>query len=337
MTIALVTEPRFPGGTSTALAREIAAFSQVGNLRVVGLRSAMFSGDRINPLVQAALDRHRLALEWAEGPVAADVIILHNPSFLKRQKSLPVKLICRRLIVVTHENFSLEGGRETFDVAACLDAIDRATLCGSKVLAPVSLANRRSVAQWLNSHDSGWSLAGRDWINICDQPAIAPNPQPSDRRGRHSRPGMEKFPDLASMKRLFPASADYCGILGADSWVGPAVPRHWNLIPFNGMPVSQFLSQIDFFVYFTNRNWHESFGMAIAEAVSAGKLVVTDPETAATFGPGVLGVSVSDVDQAIARHIERPDLFAERVVAAQARIAEFSDARFREAANAVMA
>jgi hypothetical protein len=33
-----------------------------------------------------------------------------------------------------------------------------------------------------------------DWINICDFPFAPPTPAPRDRRGRHSRPGFEKFP-----------------------------------------------------------------------------------------------------------------------------------------------
>ena len=54
------------------------------------------------------------------------------------------------------------------------------------------------------------------------------------------------------------------------------------------MKVPDFLASIDFFVYFTHPLLRESFGRAIAEAIAAGKLVITDPETAGPFGPGVV-------------------------------------------------
>ena len=64
--------------------------------------------------------------------------------------------------------------------------------------------------------------------------------------------------------------------------------------------MADFLSGIDFFVYFTNPNWRESFGRVIAEAIAAGKLVITDPGTAATFGDAVVASDGADVDGIIA-------------------------------------
>ena len=57
---------------------------------------------------------------------------------------------------------------------------------------------------------------------------------------------------------------------------------------FGAMPVPDFLASIDFFVYFTHPLLREGFGRAIAEAIAAGKLVITDEETAEPFGPGVV-------------------------------------------------
>ena len=40
---------------------------------------------------------------------------------------------------------------------------------------------------------------------------------------------------------------------------------------------------IDFFVYFTAPTWQESFGRVVAEAIAAGKVVLTNPDIGATF------------------------------------------------------
>jgi hypothetical protein len=83
------------------------------------------------------------------------------------------------------------------------------------------------------------------------------------------------------------------------------------------MKVPDFLAAIDFFVYFTHPLWRESFGRAIAEAIAAGKLVITDPDTAEPFGPGVIATDGSDIDGIVAAHIAEPDRYAAAVRRAQ--------------------
>ena len=101
-----------------------------------------------------------------------------------------------------------------------------------------------------------------------------------------------------------------------------AVPPHWTLLRFGAMPVAEFLATIDFFVYFTHPLWRESFGRALAEAIAAGKLVITDAETAAPFGPGVVAAaSPAEVDRIIAAHVADPQAYAARVRCAQETLA----------------
>lgn len=331
----MVIEPRFRGGTSTAVVRQLAELVHVADVAVVGIRSRMFGDSPANPVLLAELERLGLDLEWSSDRVVADVIILHNPLFLKFQPDLGVRLVCRKLLVVTHENFLLPGGSEAFDVLKCLSAIERATICASRFLAPVSDRNRRIVQSWVEQTDADWNLAEQNWINICDNEIVAPTPFPRDRRGRHSRPGPEKFPSNDVLLSLFPSRAEYCGILGGDGLIGLGAPDHWDLIPFNGKPVAEFLGGFDFFVYFSNPRITESFGMVLAEAVSAGKLVITDPVSAETFGAGVIGLTVNEVDSCIARHVNDPGLYCAQVRKAQASLTAFSSERFRSTALAL--
>ena len=323
--VAILIDPRFPGGTAGAVAAEIRALAPRVNLSVIGLTTRMFGEAPVNPALARALDDTGLTLMPPPPVVRADTIVLHNPSCLKFDTALAPRLSAARTLVVTHENFVRPGGCEGFDADHCLGLIAARIAGGERLLAPNSAANREGVAAWRAAHpEAGWDLAPVDWSNICAEPSLPPTPAPRDRRGRHSRPGFEKFPGLDTLRALFPPHAEHCAILGADTLMldPEAVPPHWTLLRFGAMPVADFLATIDFFVYFTHPLWRESFGRAIAEAIAAGKLVITDAATAAPFGPGVVAAaSPAEVDRIIAAHVADPQAYAARVRRAQETLA----------------
>ncbi len=286
----------------------------------------MFRGRPRNPAIVGALEELGCPLLAAPPVIHADTIVLHNPACLKFDGAFAPRLSASRILVVTHENFLRPGGREGFDIRHCLDLIAGRIAGGEMLLAPVSASNRVGVAAWLDQNaGQRWRLAPDDWSNICDQTLIAPTPDPRDRRGRHSRPGFEKFPPIASLRQQFPPHADRCAILGADYLIPEAegLPSHCQLLPFGSTEVSDFLAGIDFFVYFTHPLWRESFGRGIAEAIAAGKLVITDRETAENFGPGVIGDDGSGVDHIIHEHVVHPSRYVAAVRRAQSGLAAY--------------
>ena len=103
------------------------------------------------------------------------------------------------------------------------------------------------------------------------------------------------------------------------------MPPHWQLMRFGAMPVPDFLASIDFFVYFTHPLLREGYGRAIAEAIAAGKLVITDEETAGPFGPGVVtDTGTGDgIDRIIASHVADPSRYAAAVLRTQADLAAY--------------
>ena len=330
-------DPRFPGGTGSAVADELAVLPEFGPVSFVGVSSDMFRDRPINPKLAAALADSEIEVEWDPPVVTADVILVHNPSFLKFNRTLDIRLACDTCIAVTHENFVRPDGAENYDVAGCSGLLDDALLARQKVLAPVSDNNRDGVAAWLAKTETDWSLASANWPNICDFTHRDPTPSPRDRRGRHSRPGPEKFPSRDVLETLFPAEAEANVILGADHLLLDAPEEHWTLYPFGALQVPTFMSMIDFFVYFTNPFWRESFGRVIAEAIAAGKLVITDRDTARTFGDGVIGTTPDQVDAVVARYVADPDAYRAEVAKAQAGLAAFSSDGFRRSAGAVLA
>jgi hypothetical protein len=332
--IAYVIDPRFPGGTSSAVARELAVVAGLGlPMRVFAIGSKMFTGRIPAPVLEEALSALGLHLEWDPPVISADRIILHNPAFLKFDQTFSTRLLAREIVLVTHENFMRPGDVVAFDVATCLDLIDRNSLASRKLLAPVSTVNRGSVERWLRLYgdDRPWALAPDDWFNICDFEMMPPVPIPSDRRGRHSRPGYEKFPALDAMDVCFPPHAQSNVILGADTLIDEKLNRpHWEMIRFRSIPVSSFLDRVDFIVYFTAPLWRESFGRVLAEAIAAGKVVISDAQTASTFGGGVVAARPEEVDTVIGSFLADPVRYGMQVRSAQKQIASFSSARFLE-------
>lgn len=329
--IALVVEPRFPGGTSSAVAQELAVLGESFAVEVHGLSSRMF-GDRAPAgVLLDALERHRIPLRMNAPQIAADLVVLHNPSFLKLEETLATRIVARELVVVTHENLLRPGGAEAFDMAHCLRLIDGSSLAVRKSLAPVSAYNRSTVDAWLSAHPEfgHWSVLGEDWANICDFEKRAPAERPADRRGRHSRPGWEKYPGLSDLDHCFPREADANVIVGADNLIGSGLKRpHWRMIPFKGIEIDKYFNMIDFMVYFTAPTWRESFGRVIAEGIAAGKVVICDADTASGFAGGVIPARPAEVSGIVADLVARPDRYADHVAAGQKALAAFSSDTF---------
>jgi hypothetical protein len=328
VSVTLIVDPRFPGGTSSAVAREIDALVGVTDLRIVAFDSNMFKGRETNQRLAKILEKHGLEIEWDVSLVRDEIVVFHNPSCLKFNKELPLRIVCDQLFVVAHENFLQPGGREGFDVGLCMGSLEKASLSRVKFLAPVSDYTRENIASWLigRDHISDWHMSQKDWINICDFDLCPVSPTPGDRRGRMSRPGFEKFPSTEIMQRHFPEHAECCMILGGNSLLldPESVPDHWNVMPFGAMEVDEFLSNIDFFVYFTHPNLRESFGRVVAEAVAAGKLVITEPGLAKSFDGMVVPSDGDDVDEIVEGFLSSPHEYRKFVQTAQKRLARFN-------------
>lgn len=332
-TVAYVIDPRFPGGTSSAVAQELRVVAPLARVRVFAISSRAFKGDQPAPQLESVLTDLGIPLEWDPASISADAVILHNPAFLKFQTELPTRILARQLFVVTHENFLRPGGNLSFDVKSCLDQIDRAVLARDKFLAPISQYNRTTIDTWLalNGAQAHWQVLGQNWFNICEFDMQPPTRTPKDRRGRISRAGFEKFPSLADLELSFPKSAQSNLFLGADRLMDVAAGHpHWTFVPFNGMEVGDFFDAIDFMVFHTSPTWRESFGRVVAEAIAAGKVVITDPGTASNFGEVAVVAEPANVSAEIARFINNPATYAKQVTKAQKSLQKFSKSAFSQ-------
>ncbi|MCX7889382.1 MAG: hypothetical protein N2422_06575 [Rhodobacteraceae bacterium] len=328
-TIAFLVETRAPGGTAASVAEDLRALEGHVALRLHALGASMFRGRPPAP----ALDPWARVLRPAGGTVGADVVVMHNPSFLRQDEAPPCRIVTPHLVVVAHENFLLPDGTEAFDVGRCLGGLARASLAGRRSIAPVSPGNRRTVTAWLarNPGFAGWDVLGEDWAAIFPGPFLAPSARPADRRGRMSRPGPEKFPDLATLDLVFPATAASNVIMGGEPLAAAARRRpHWRILPFRSLDHRTFFGLIDFFVYFTAPRLRESLGRVLGEAVAAGKVAITDPATAENLGGAAIGADPREVEGLVRGLLADPAAYGERVRAGQAALARRSAAAFRD-------
>lgn len=315
------------------MAAELKVAKTLGRVTVHALTTGMFSRRPVAAQLQDALSTLDIELIWDAPVISGDVVVVHNPSCLRFDTKLPGKIIARHLIAVEHENFLQPTGQEAYDVRACHDLLLHGSLALRRSLAPISDWNRRSIDGWSNTFGQldGWDKLGLDWFNICDLPLTPPTDVPGDRRGRHSRPGFDKFPPPETMAHCFPEHADHNLILGADALIAAdEAPQHWTLVPFRGMAVEDYLRQIDFMVYYTAPTFRESFGRVLAEGIAAGKLVISDAETASTFGGAVIAADPREVNQVIARYVADPASYQRAVRTAQAVLAAFSPEAFQD-------
>lgn len=142
------------------------------------------------------------------------------------------------------------------------------------------------------------------------------------------------------MDLCFPAHAAANVILGADSYLAARIDRpHWSLHPFGGLTLDDYFSRFDFMVYFTAPVWRESFGRVLAEAVAAGKVALSDPQTAAAFNGAVIATTPAEAGAVIQSFIDRPALYRNHVLAAQSQLERYSAeafrARFRQIADSL--
>ena len=330
--LAMIVDPRFSGGTSSAVAREIRVLAPHFDLQVHAIETRMFKGRSVHSAIEKALGEEGLDLIWNAPLIRAEIVVLHNPSCLKFDAALNCRIYCGTFFTVSHENFLSPQGQEGYDVGHCLELLEDGVLAARRYIAPVSGYNRRTVQTWLASNDRSWRVAAFNWFNICDFDMLPPSP-PRDRRGRHSRAGFEKFPPLSDMEIIFPPTADACRILGADSYLldPESIPENWDAIPFGAEPVGDFLKTIDFFVYYTAPTLQESFGRVIAEAIAAGKLVITDQRTAEAFGPAVYVAEPKEVSDVVSRFIRSPKSYVRFVRNAQTHLEKFSSTMFLNA------
>lgn len=321
---------KFPGGTSSAFISEIPVLKKWGLEKVFSPTVKMTRKLPEHPaLIDALAENDIHVMDDEDVPtIAAENIVIHNPAMFKFETALNFKMFAKNVFIVMHENPVDAFGTPQYAYQTVMDMLVSKTICENFYITPISDVSRKLISR---SKMKG-KIHSKNWNNIIHFLPKAPSVSPQDTRGRLSRPGMEKWCSDTELRQCFPAHSVSNHILGADLLIDRAVSfgKNTSLIRFGGTSVDTFLKNFDFFVYFHSAAWRESFGRVIAEAIAAGKLVITHPYLKQTFGSSCVYGTPSEVDQIIRKFVQKPNLYTKYVKAAQNNMSLYGVTKFEE-------
>ncbi len=293
----LLTDPRFMGGTSSAVIADVKAFSNAG-LRV-GLTLIRSSGffrvsDEENPEIRALADLPGVTLlePNPSRPVSCDVAFFHHPSVFERPVEASFRISANLSVVVTHQPLFLGDGALAFDPFRVQRNI-RSQFGSDVWWAPVSGICRehfRAFAPFLK-------MTNLNWPNSFEVDTWFPHRQKLQSNnlviGRHGRPHHDKWPETGTeINQSLPSDhRTKVRVMGADRAFleeKGVMTSGWDILEFNQEPVIGFLDSLDVFSYHHSPFWVEAFGRTIAESMLMGVRCILSPELRPTFGTNAL-------------------------------------------------
>ncbi|MEL6240354.1 MAG: glycosyltransferase family 1 protein [Pseudomonadota bacterium] len=312
--IVVVAEPRFSGGSASALIADVHALRHLGaRVGLLPVASAFFAGaqDRPNEQVLTLADHDDVVLLEGQGPVRCEMAFFHHPLTF----DFPIEETCaitadHALLVAHHPPFRGDGSLE-YDPLSVVSRVAR-NFGIRPVFAPVSGAVRRQ----LRSFAPLLPLSTVDWVNIFDPADWTPKRPVFDggtrTLGRHSRPDMLKWPETRQeIEVALNHGPDWqTTVMGCPEGelraLGVAM-SDWSILQFNSVPVSDFLESLDAFVYHYSTRWVEAFGRTIVEALLMERPCILDPRLEPTFGDLAEYAKPAEVAACLDQIAQRPD------------------------------
>ncbi|GAA3180604.1 hypothetical protein [Actinocorallia glomerata] len=299
--VAILSDFRLPGGTTSSIAEEVRAQSEAG-ISTALIHAAGSITNYPNPWsthIQRILDLPGVRIASARARLHARVLIIRHPTVIYSTLSAFEGLTADHVIIVV--NHAAVDAADTWHYPVeATDARIRRLFGVEPVWAPIGPVVRQTVLD----QTTRVPLRETDWVNIFrttgevrrragfigDRPVI----------GRHSRPQPGKWPATGKdILQAYPDSPDYqVEILGgaqvAEHKLG-YVPSRWHVIEFGGEEPTHFLERIDFWVYMHHPDLKEAFGRAAMEALAAGCVAIMPPYLEELFGDAALYASPREV------------------------------------------
>jgi hypothetical protein len=325
--LVIVGDLRFPGGTSTSIAAEVAALAAAGyRIALVPMASPILSTRRMFHPEIAALVRDGAATVVRPGErVQTGLCCLHHPAVFEAYPAVAPRIHADETLLIVHHPPVDGTGAAQYSVEKVCGITGE--LFGAVTWAPVGPAVRSTL---LGLPDPP-AVAPKDWVNVIDVDAYArPARDPSGRvpvLGRHSRPDPVKWP--ASREAFLGAYPDdpeiRVRLMGWDERLDAVVgerPMNWELLKFNSQPVPDFLAALDYFSYFHGPTWIEAFGRSILEAMAAGVLCLLPPHFSSVFHQAGVYCESSEVADRVRAFQADPASYASQTAAATALVRE---------------
>jgi len=325
--VLLVADPRFPGGTSTALISEARALVAAGyRTGFLAMASDLLPVRRApHPGIADLIGAGGLVAVPPGTPVTARLACIHHPTVLSDWPAGPCTVRAGQTVIVAHHPPVDATGAVQYDTARIGQVA--ADLFGPAVWAPVGPAARAAFA----GLPAALPLTPADWVNVID-PSDWPGARaaPLSARatiGRHSRPGRDKWPDTRDdLLAAYPDAPDIRVRLmgwdaGLDKDLGPR-PAGWQVLPFGAMPVARFLTSVDYFSHYHSAAWIEAFGRAPLEAMASGLPCLLPPSFANLFHEGAIYTAPEGVADTVRRLHADPAAWARQSARAVAVVTD---------------
>lgn len=297
--LVILTDLRFPGGTSSSLIEEVTAATaagyEVGVLQVDSPRlgHTAFVGHRVRSLVDDGPAHLILPGERVETRLA----IVKHPMVFAEPMGGRLSIEADEVIVTVGQVPSDEHG-VYYEPRAVDDNILEA-FGRRAVWIPVSSAVRSALTRNAADVDAAdIAVSDTTWVEIIavpSEPLVGREATDDDRLviGRHSRPDRLKWPaDADDLRAAYPVDGSVrVRVLGGAEPVVDvlgAVPDAWEVSEFGSIEPHEFLAELDAFVYFHHPDLTEAFGRTILEALAAGVPAVVPAHFEAVFGEACL-------------------------------------------------
>jgi glycosyltransferase involved in cell wall biosynthesis len=335
--VILLSDFRFPGGTSQSNAEEIRAQAQLGlSTGLLQVRSPVLKKERpIAPAIQRCVEDGLAAFVSSRARARCKLLVVRHPTvLLHSRREMPSVDAERVVVVVNQPPVDHKRGGTCYDLAR-VQANAHRFFGTVGTWFPIGPLVRKAI----EAEPRVLNLAPEDWHNIIDidEWRVERASYVSDRPviGRHSRDSPDKWPDSRDELALaYPGDGEFeVRILGgaerARELLG-ALPDSWTVLPFGTLSPREFLAGIDFFVYYHHPRWVESFGRTILEALASGAPAILPPHFDALFADAAIYAQPSEV-----RELVR-DLYADRAGYEERsrRGVEFVEQRFSRGAHA---
>jgi glycosyltransferase involved in cell wall biosynthesis len=329
--VAILSDFRYPGGTSASIAAEVQAQAEAAFSTVLvhvpsphQARALPFS-----PRIADLLRDGDAVLAREDEPVAARLLLVRQPRIFTADLVVPPRIRAERTVMVINQPpGDADNPQSYYDFAAVRERVHR--YFGSDVVwAPISPQVRDQVQRVAPDAP----LAAADWHEIIDVadwwrdrdgfvdrvPVI----------GRHGRADPVKWPrDPAEIRQAYPDTGDVrVRVLGGGEIAVKRLghkPANWDVVRFGAEQPDEFLRTIDFFVYFHDPSLVEAFGRTILEAMASGVPVIIGEHFRPVFADAAL-YSTPKSAYALVR-----ELYADpgRYRAVVARAREFAERRY---------
>ena len=207
-------DPRYLGGTSSALRTELTAGVRAGYstafLPYLGQRSSLVTG--MEPRVAKTLADLDIPLLTASDAVETDLLLAHHPLVFQRLPDRPVRLKAKRVVVVLHHPVRDGRGVAQYDVERLRTSVER-TYGVPVSFAPIGPVIRQQFAA---GPETNSLLLPVDLPNLIDMDEWPLRDRPAPRThaviGRHSRDDPLKWPETEDgILNAYPAS-DICEV-----------------------------------------------------------------------------------------------------------------------------